>query len=249
MEQLINGRFEYEVPELELSATEIVLDILPEEKFRGELEFLAGDHRRIKGMAYSTHRRLLLGKEKFSGDKVKLPYGVDAAGLEGQDKIEGEIVLSTSIGEYRVPFSITVKKPEVRTSQGTVGTLEEFVELAKDDFREAYQLFTDTSFVQLLKGREELLPYYEALAQAPVPYQNLEEFLIGAGFKKPVTLSLEKESLELYEVQTSLKDTLRIRRSGWGFLRAEIQTEGDFLEVEKTSIQDGHFIGSVYDLE
>ena len=75
MEQLINGRFEYEVPELELSATEIVLDILPEEKFRGELEFLAGDHRRIKGMAYSTHRRLLLGKEKFSGDKVKLPYG------------------------------------------------------------------------------------------------------------------------------------------------------------------------------
>ena len=62
-------------------------------------------------------------------------------------------------------------------------------------------------------------------------------------------LSLEKENLELYEVQTSLKDTLRIRRSGWGFLRAEIQTEGDFLEVEKKVIQDGHFIGSVYDLE
>ena len=134
MEQLINGRFEYEVPELELSATEIVLDILPEERFRGELEFWAGDDRRIKGMAYSSHRRFLLGKEKFSGDRVKLPYGVDTAGLEGQDKIEGEIVLSTSIGEYRVPFSITVKKPEVRTSQGTVGTLEEFVELAKEDF-------------------------------------------------------------------------------------------------------------------
>ena len=249
MEQLINGRFEYEVPELELSATEIVLDILPEERFRGELEFWAGDDRRIKGMAYSSHRRFLLGKEKFSGDRVKLPYGVDTAGLEGQDKIEGEIVLSTSIGEYRVPFSITVKKPEVRTSQGTVGTLEEFVELAKEDFREAYQLFTEASFVQLLKGREELLPYYEALSQTPVPYQNLEEFLIGAGMKKPVTLSLEKEALELYEVQSSLKDTLRIRRSGWGFLRAEIQTEGDFLEVEKTSIQDGHFIGSVYDLE
>ena len=51
MEQLINGRFEYEVPKLELSATEIVLDILPEEKLRGELEFWAGDDRRIKGMA------------------------------------------------------------------------------------------------------------------------------------------------------------------------------------------------------
>lgn len=49
---------------------------------------------------------------------------------------------------------------EVRTSQGTVGTLEEFVSLAKEDFREAYQLFIDTSFKRLLKGREELLPYY-----------------------------------------------------------------------------------------
>ena len=249
MEQLINGRFEYDVPGLKLSAGEIVLDTLPEEKLRGELEFWAEDHRRIKGMAYSTHRRFLLGKEKFSGETVRLPYGIDAEGLEGQDIIAGEIVLSTSIGEYRVPFSIAVKKPEVRTSQGAVRTLEEFVNLAKDDFREAYQLFADASFAQLLKDREELLPYYESMSKAPVPYQNLEEFLIGAGLKKPVSLSLEKESLELYEVQSSLKDTLRIRRSGWGFLRAEIETEGEFLEVEKTSIQDGHFIGSVYDLE
>ena len=249
MEQLINGRFEYEVPGLDLSASHISFSTMPEEKVRGELQFAAKDGRKIKGMAYSTHRRFLLGKEKFSGEKMILPYGVDTKGLDSTDCIEGEIVLSTSIGTYRVPFSVGIKKLEVRTSQGTVGTLEEFVSLAKEDFREAYQLFIDTSFKRLLKGREELLPYYASMVKTPVPYQNLEEFLIGAGLKEPVHLSLEKENLELYEVQTSLKDTLRIRRSGWGFLRAEIQTEGDFLEVEKKVIQDGHFIGSVYDLE
>ena len=249
MEQLINGRFEYDVPKLQLSKAEIAGSTMPEEKIRGELELWAEDKRRIKGIAYSTHRRFLLGKEKFSGEKVTLPYGVDAKGLSGGDIIEGEIVLSTGIGEYRVPFSITVKKPEVRTSQGAVGTLEAFVNLARDDFQEAYQLFTAPSFAQLLKGREELLPYYYAMVKTPVPYQNLEEFLIGAGLKKPVSLTLEKENLELYEVQTSLKDTLRIHRSGWGYLRAEIQAEGDFLEVEKQTIHDEHFIGSVYDLE
>lgn len=249
MEQLINGRFEYDVPKLLLSTGSIVQSTMSEDKMRGELEFHAEDNRRVKGMAYSTHRRFLLGKEKFSGDKIKIPYGVDAKGLRSGDKIEGEIVLSTGIGEYRVPFSITVKKPEVRTSQGAVRTLDEFVNLAKDDFGEAYQLFIDSSFVQLLKGREELLPYYYAMVKPPVPYQNLEEFLIGAGLKKPVSLTLEKKNLELYEVQTSLKDILRIRRSGWGFLRAQVLVEGDFLEVEKQVIQDGHFIGSVYDLE
>lgn len=249
MEQLINGRFEYEVPGLLLSQEKLAFSVTPEEKFKGELQFAAEDKRRIKGMAYSSHRRLLLGKERFSGEQPVLPYGVDAKGLKSGDRIEGEIVLSTSIGEYRVPFSIEVKTPEVRTSQGAVRTLEDFVKLAREDFREAYQLFVEPSFTRLLAGREELLPGYRAMVKTPAPYQNLEEFLISGGLKEPVTLSLEREDLELYEVQSSLKDTLRIRRSGWGFLRAEVTVEGDFLEVEKKSIHDGHFIGSVYELE
>ena len=249
MEQLINGRFEYEVPGLLLSQEKLTFSVTPEEKFKGELQFAAEDRRRIKGMAYSSHRRLLLGKERFSGERPVLPYGVDAKGLKSGDKIEGEIVLSTSIGEYRVPFSIEVKTPEVRTSQGAVRTLEDFVKLAKEDFREAYQLFVEPSFTRLLAGREDLLPSYRAMVRTPAPYQNLEEFLISGDLKEPVTLSLERENLELDEVQSSLKDTLRIRRSGWGFLRAEVTVEGDFLEVEKKSIHDGHFIGSVYELE
>ena len=98
MEQLINGRFEYEVPGLLLSQEKLVFSVTPEEKFKGELQFAAEDKRRIKGMAYSSHRRLLLGKERFSGEQPVLPYGVDAKGLKSGDKIEGEIVLSTSIG-------------------------------------------------------------------------------------------------------------------------------------------------------
>ncbi len=45
-----------------------------------------------------------------------------------------------------MPFSIEVKTPEVRTSQGAVRTLDDFVKLAKEDFREAYQLFVEPSF-------------------------------------------------------------------------------------------------------
>ena len=39
MEQLINGRFEYEVPGLDLSASHISFSTMPEEKVRGELQF------------------------------------------------------------------------------------------------------------------------------------------------------------------------------------------------------------------
>lgn len=249
MEQLINGRFEYEVPKLLLSGEEIRLSTTPKDRTKGELFFAAEDRRRIKGIAWSSHRRFLLGKEKFSGEEIALPYGVDAKGLKDGDTIQGEVVLSTSIGEYRVPFFVLVKKTEVASSRGTVGSFEDFVRLSKENFREAYGLFLNPSFEELIREEERLIPIYRSLTKAPVPYQNLEEFLIGAGKKEPVTLSLEREELELYEVQTSLKDTLRIKRNGWGYLRADVSVEGDFLEVEKKVIGDGHFIGSSYELE
>lgn len=85
--------------------------------------------------------------------------------------------------------------------------------------------------------------------KALVTLQNLEEFLIGIGKKERVALKIESENLEVYEVMASLKDTLRIHRSTWGHLKAEIFVEGDFLEVEKKKISDDDFIGSVYEME
>ena len=77
MEQLINGRFEYEVPKLVLSDTEITVGTKAGENYRGELFIGAADNRRIKGMVMSSDRRLLLAKEKFSGTAVCIPYGID----------------------------------------------------------------------------------------------------------------------------------------------------------------------------
>lgn len=50
MEQLLNGRFEYEVPKLTLSDTQINLTTNEGENVRGELYVAAEDNRRIKGM-------------------------------------------------------------------------------------------------------------------------------------------------------------------------------------------------------
>ena len=219
------------------------------ENIRGELIIAAENGSRIKGIAYSSHRRFLLGKERFTGEKIEIPYGADVKGLNPGDSFEGELVLSTSIGEYRVPFAIQVEPCRIKTSAGSIRDLDAFAELAKKDFKEAYHLFLDDSFPELLKEEQEVLPYYYAMAKNPVTWQHLEEFLIGTGKKDPVKLHLEQENLEIYEVQSSLMDTVRVRRSGWGYLKASVTVEGDFLEVEKKSIRDEDFIGSVYELQ
>ena len=68
MEQLLNGRFEYEVPKLTLSDTQINLTTNEGENVRGELYVAAEDNRRIKGMTMSSNRRGTVGKGKIFGN-------------------------------------------------------------------------------------------------------------------------------------------------------------------------------------
>lgn len=67
------------------------------------------------------------------------------------------------------------------------------------------------------------------MSQQPVTYQHLEEFLIAAGAKEKVTLSLNREAAGFYDVSESVQESLYIHRSGWGHLRADIEVNGDFL--------------------
>ena len=87
MEQLLNGRFEYEVPHLLLSETEVTLTLNEGQNFRGELKIGAEDGRRIKGIVTTDHQRIVLAKNQFQGTESTVEYGVDTSGLKAGDEI------------------------------------------------------------------------------------------------------------------------------------------------------------------
>ena len=113
MEQLVNGRFEYEVPPLVVTEQEVTLTLDEGKNYRGELHAGAADGRRIKGFAVSDHPRIVLAQDRFAGSACTIVYGIDTEGLHGGDGIQGTIVLSTSIEEKIIP--VTVKKSGVRS--------------------------------------------------------------------------------------------------------------------------------------
>ena len=87
MEQLLNGRFEYEVPHLLLSETEVALTLDEGQNFRGELNIGAEDGRRVKGIVTTDHQRIILAKNQFQGTASTIEYGVDTSGLKAGDEI------------------------------------------------------------------------------------------------------------------------------------------------------------------
>lgn len=250
IEQLINGRFEYEVPALKTSVEEIFIRIPEGRNRKGEFSIGTEDGSRVKGFVTSDNRRIVLAKEKFIGSTSQIVYGIDTQGLVCDDEIQGNIVISSNIGEKLIPVHVQIAKTPVKSSRGAIDTLESFTALAMKDSRDAFRLFTGEQFQQLLAGRgEKLRSLYKGMSHNPVTYQHMEEFLVACGQKSQIRLSLEGETQKNYQLSSSLKDTLSIHRSTWGYVRMEIEVVGDFLEVEKRVVTTDDFIGSVYRLE
>ena len=232
IEQLLNGKFIYEQPELLFSQEEISATLKAGETTRAEIYFGTDDNRRISGFVTSSDRRLVPGFDRFSGTTIRMPYGVDAEGMNPGESFEGWLCFTTSIGEYRLPFKVAVSEEEVKSSGRKVSSLEEFLRIAKEDFHEAYRIFTERHFSLILKDQsEKIRSLYAGMSQQPVTYQHLEEFLIAAGVKEKVELSLNREEANFYDVSESVQESLYIHRSGWGHLRADIEVNGSSCEA------------------
>ncbi len=250
VEELVSGTFEYKAPKLILSETAVSLQLHEGEAYRGEFFFAAEDNSRIKGMLTASNRRILLSEDRFSGDTIHIAYGIDTNGLKAGIEEKAEIMILSNLGEYRIKVRFVIQKGQVKSSLGEIHNLDDFAVLAKADYREAFRIFTSEKFPDFLgEDKRTYIGLYKGMAHNPVTYQNMEEFLIGAGKKEPVEITLDKERKEAFRLGGSMKDSVYIYRSTWGYTRMEVEVEGDFLEVDKKIITSEDFIGSVYGLE
>lgn len=250
IEQLLSGKFRYEEPPLLFSRERLEIVLEAGQAVRGELYLGTEDNEKLQGYVTSSNRRFVPGNSRFSGTTVCIPYGADGVGMEPGDSCTGWLCVTSSVGEYKLPFEIRAQKGEFRNAGEEIKNMETFREIAKRDFREAYRLFTDKCFPVMMKGadrRQKAL--YAGLSHQPVTYQHLEEFFIGLKEKEPVTVSLKTVRNEFYEIKESVQESFDIHKSGWGHLRLDIEAVGDFLEVERRVLTQEEFIGSTCRVE
>lgn len=245
IEQILNGKFRYEQPELLFSKEKLEIKVEAGGTVQGEVYFGTENNDRIQGYITSSNRRFVPGSSQFVGTTIRLPYGVDGVGMKPGAVISGWLCITSDVGEYKLPFKIEATKDEVRSSVGEVHDMDAFCEIAKKDFREAHHLFKENTFSVMMKDADKKQKaFYAGFSKPPATYQYLEEFLIGLKQKEPVALSLKTSSIEFYNVKESMQESFTIYRSGWGHLRLEIETRGGFLEPEKHVITEDDFIGS-----
>src|SRR5699024_10735019 len=99
----------------------------------------------------------------------------------------------SSLGELPIPVRVEVTEAQAESTLGAVQTLDDFTRLCMKSLREGFRLFTGEQFERILNGKNRAyLALYKGMSHNPVTYQHMEEFLVSAGKKEPVQLTLDK---------------------------------------------------------
>lgn len=252
IDKLSRGTIEYELPVLEASVSEIDKVIYSEKISEGSFEVYSSNNLELKGIVYTTHEFVNINDENrvFSGSNITIRYSIDAKYLNEGDVIEGAINVVSNGGEAIIPFRFKIDSASMTSSIGEIKNLFQFANLVQMNYDEALALFKSPDFVHIfLENDFYLLSMYEGLKECPVPEMALEEFLIAANKKSPTKISISDTEKVYSHLEEDEGDVIVISKENWGYTQIDVNVDGDFLTVEKSTITSSDFAGSNYELK
>ncbi|MBP3579096.1 MAG: hypothetical protein J6K15_13385 [Lachnospiraceae bacterium] len=243
IERLSKGIFEYEMPELIVSETELNIDVEEGIRKSGSIRITNDAGKRMKGVLYVTGKILMLGKTDFIGAECELEYEVDATSLQAGEEHVGTIDIISDCGECQIPFRIHVSEPVFRTSVGNIRDLFQFANLARINWKEALDLFVSEEFskVVLQKEPKYRLAYEQLSASVDKPHA-MEEFLVLVHKKKHCDFEVVNETSEYDVNDRNFMESLVIKKNQWGYINISLQTNAPYILLTKNEITMDDFI-------
>ena len=250
IQKFSKGDFRAKKPEVVFEETNLVLIIGEGEVYRGSFLIKSNNESTIRGMVYPSSFRVHFKNQGFEGNPARVEFTYDGRGLKPGHVEEGKFTVVCSGGEYELAFTAIIEKPYVTTTYGKVQSTDDFRKLAIKDFSEAGRLFRSRDFYDILKYENERIFYlYDNMRKWSLGEQALEEFLVGIKQKECIFLTLPGEGMLFEDVKESTKGTISLMKNTWGFMPIHIETEGDFLRVNRTEFTTDDFVGSTFEME
>lgn len=244
------GVFDYNPPVLKLKDNSIygVADCI--NGYTGVLRFEGEDGKELRGVIYTDNDKVIIRQTSFSGSNVEAEYAVNCEKASEGDVINGSFYIVSNGGEGTVPYSFRVERAACDSSSGPVKNLIGLAELAQKDWAEAVKIFQGRNFEEtFLKDDLTLRSVYRCIGKGNDPGFSLEQFLIAAGRKKAVSISLSGSAAAFEGVRETFKDSVTVEKDVWGYVDIGVSVKSDFLTVEKNEITTDMFAGNKYNLE
>ena len=215
------------------------------QNYRGELDLQEAGGRMMKGLLYSSHRRVRLHTQQFAGEYAVAEYEVDTAELVPGDQIQRAFHLVTNAGERTIPFVFEMTVPVGKTAYDKMKTIEAFADLARQDFDVALNIFENSSFLSLpFMKQPAFAALYHGLYGRGDRRGALEEFLTGCGAKEQLRLAVDEKPRFAIGPREDVCDSIIIQRNTWGAIHARVKADAPFIELEKKTVTEDAFEGN-----
>ena len=241
VDRILNGNFNKENHSLEFSPSVIEASVSEGSVYESSFMIYGPKEGVTSGIVSSTSLKIETLVESFSGSEVEIPFRVDSVGLSDKDEIKGEIRVISNRGEYQIPFNITIGAV-LDTSLGDIKNLFHFTNLARTNWQEAVDLFVSDNFEKILTGSDsKYVGIYRALRSGDNKDQCLEEFLLAINKKQPAELIAEDPNIRIEGGNAENERYIIINRNGWGYSEALLESECEFIKLEKTTLTNEDF--------
>ncbi len=234
---------------LEFSCENIEVAAKPEELIEGSFAIHASD-RYAEGEIYSSDTRIRVPENRFKGQNCEVRYFFDLSNAEEGDVISGELSIISNYGEYVIPYIASVQKSLLQSSLGGIKNLFHFTNLARANWDEAVELFYRPEFITVLnKNDKNARLSYIGLSRSIGNQQNVDEFLVEANKKAPVSYSFDTDGIMLEEIQINTWHSIKITRDSWGYTYLRVYSEGDFIKLSCEFLDDASFENNICDFK
>ncbi len=244
----IAGEFDYEGGSLVFSCSKIELNLSQGETVTDSFTIKEESDKEFHARIYSSNIVMKCDKEECSGREITVTYKADIADKLSGDVIKGEFQIISDMGEYVIPYVISIRHETIDSSLGNIKNLFHFTNLAKTDWAEAVNLFERDNFETVLNGNDaKYRNLYRGLSVKGDKNRNMDEFLIGVNKKKAMEFALDKTAVKIVNPFDMAPQVVRITKNGWGYLNISVQKEGDFIVLQKEKLSDDDFLGNKCD--
>lgn len=245
IDEIAGGRAECIGPALEFSVSRIEIEVSEGEDFQGEFTITSVNQVPIRALACSSNPRMECLDDRLEGEKVSVRYRFCSDGMEKGDVQKGEFFFACSQGEYSLPFSVAVVEPRMDGEEGGAGGLSGFADFARKDWQAARKLFYSQRFSRRFSREEQKQRFlYEGLSAGADKDLNMEEFFVACGLKEQITVTAGQSEFSFSNVADTLRQKILLTKSGWGYVGLHIESDADFIGLEKHWINTEDFLGS-----
>ncbi|MBO5094698.1 MAG: hypothetical protein J6C33_10130 [Lachnospiraceae bacterium] len=230
---------------LSFSCPKVELSVKAGESVQGSFTVSGRAEGSLLGAAVTQNLHMHCLTFHFKENPSEIQYCFDSTGLDEGECVRGEFKIMSNQGEYTLPYMVTIVPKIFETSLGQMKNLFHFANLAKTNWQEAVRIFYAPDFEKVITGNDrQYLSAYRALRTPPEREQHVEEFLLCVRKKQRVEYSSDKEKLDVAAQGDMMREVITLTRSGWGYTKLLVETEGDFLQAEKSVLTDDDFLGN-----